>query len=417
MRILMVSQFYAPVMGGVERAVENMSVALARRGHQVSIATLSRDQPPSVVDEHGVRVHRIGGTFQRAAKLFSDPQRPHLPPVPDPEAVRALRRVIDEERPDVVHVHDWFVHSLIGALRHRDVPIVMSVHDHSLVCANKRLMQGDAPCSGPGWRKCLRCATAQYGPVKGPTTALALRLRRRTVERTVDRFAPVSSSVARHSRLDASGVPVTVLPNFIPEHDAGCAAGARRPDGLPPGEFVVFVGDATPDKGIDVLLAAHRRLDARPPVVVVGRPLAESLDPVPEGVVVLGMRPHDEVLAIMRAAVAIVVPSRCAETFGLVALEAMSAGTVVIAARIGALDELVVHEVTGLLVPPGDADALGAALRRVLDDPAARDRMAVAGRERARDYREAVVVDALERAYRATISDLGPTHARDAMGR
>src|SRR6185295_15847838 len=101
------------------------------------------------LDDDGVRVHRIRSTVQRAGGLFSELSRPHAPPAPDPEALRGLRRVIEFERPDVIHAHNWLVHSLTPLKRRIGFPLVMSVHDYSLVCANKRLMRREQVCEGP----------------------------------------------------------------------------------------------------------------------------------------------------------------------------------------------------------------------------------------------------------------------------
>jgi glycosyltransferase involved in cell wall biosynthesis len=237
-----------------------------------------------------------------------------------------------------------------------------------------------------------------------------LRARSGAVERAVDRFLPVSASLADHSGLTTGDTPFTVLPNFISDDDfeRGLVVDGEHEVDLPTVDFVLFVGDATHDKGIEVLLDAHRRLGESPPLVVIGRPLSGSLAAHPEGVVVLGTRPHGAVLCALRRAAVAVVPSLCPETFGLVALEAMSMGTVVIAARSGGLAELVVDGVTGLLTPPGDSKALAAALRRVLDDGNLRQRMGSAARQRTESFREGPVIGELERIYRDTIASTLP---------
>jgi glycosyltransferase involved in cell wall biosynthesis len=407
----MVSQFYAPVVGGIERAVQNMGAALVRRGHHVALATLWNEGLPEFEVDQGVRVHRVRGAFQRASRLFTDPQRPHLPPAPDPQAVRGLRRVIEQERPDVIHAHDWFVHSLVAPQRRRHVPLVMSLHDYSLICANKRLMRGDEPCSGPSLGKCLRCASNQYGMAKGPATALALRARSRAVRAAVDRFLPVSASVASRCGFGMGETPFDVLPNFMSDEDFAYADALDAHDqdaDLPDTDFLLFFGDATHDKGIDVLLSAHRALGHHPALVVMGRPLAASLRMAPPNVHVLGARPHRAVLRAARRASIAIVPSLWAEPFGLVALEAMATGTPVVAARSGGLEEVLVDGETGFLTPPGDSDALAVALRRLLDDSELRTRMASAARRRAEHFREEPVIGELERIYRDTIESARP---------
>jgi glycosyltransferase involved in cell wall biosynthesis len=95
----------------------------------------------------------------------------------------------------------------------------------------------------------------------------------------------------------------------------------------------------------------------------------------------LGYRSDVELATLRRRAAAVVVPSLFYEHFCYSAAEAMLEARPVAAARIGAIPELVEHEVTGLLAPPGDAEALGTALKRALEEPAA-TRWAVAGRTR-----------------------------------
>jgi glycosyltransferase involved in cell wall biosynthesis len=202
--------------------------------------------------------------------------------------------------------------------------------------------------------------------------------------------------------------PFTVLPNFILDDASEGAGDDERDADLPAGDFVLFVGDATRDKGIEVLLDAHHRLGHEPPLVVIGRPLSAAISAGAPGVVVLGTRPHDAVLRAFRRAAVTVVPSLCPETFGLVALEAMSMGSVVIAARSGGLSELVLDGVTGLLTPPGDPEALALALRRVLDDALLRTRMASAACQRAERFREEPVIGELERIYREAIESTRP---------
>src|ERR1700733_5545063 len=113
MRILLLAQFYPPVIGGEERHVRNLGLALAARGHQVSVATQAGHETSGMTMDGAVRVWRIRGTAQRAGALFSDADRPFAPPFPDPELVLGLRRVVASENPDVIHAHNWLLHSYL----------------------------------------------------------------------------------------------------------------------------------------------------------------------------------------------------------------------------------------------------------------------------------------------------------------
>lgn len=410
----MASQFYSPVVGGQERAVEDLSAALARRGHHVAVVTLSSDGVTGSTQENGVTIHRVLGSFQRLHRLFSDPSRPHLPPAPDPRAVRALQRIVDLESPDVVHAHDWFAWSMNRVIRQRSLPFLMSLHDYSLVCANKRLMQGEQVCSGPRLLKCARCAPAHYGRAKGIPVALALRWLTPGVMASVDRFLPVSQAVASSAGLAALGLPFEVVPNFVPDSlfDPPPLCDEDGAESLPRKtmpRYGVFVGDITRDKGAAVLLAAHARLGGDPPLEMIGRMLLNESGRRHDSVVFRGPQPHDVVIEAMRRSLFTVVPSICPETFGLVALEAMALGKPVVAARSGGLKDLVVDGRTGILVRPGDPTALAEAIVRLRDDDGLRASMGEQARSHARIYSESAVVPRVERVYQEVCG--GSLHA------
>jgi glycosyltransferase involved in cell wall biosynthesis len=406
----MVSQFYSPVIGGQERAVENLSTALARRGHHVAIVTLSQDGATASTEQDGLTVHRVRGSFQRLRRLFSDPSRPHLPPAPDPGAMRAFRQIVDLESPDVVHAHDWFAWSAAPVVRQQSLPFLLSLHDYSLVCANKRLIQGEHVCSGPGLAKCVRCAAGSYGRAKGTSIALALRWLSPAVTSAVDRFLPVSGAVAASARLAARGLPFEVVPNFVPDSLFGQSRSSigedeavPQPHTFPP-RYAIFVGDVTRDKGAAVLLAAHRTLGGNLPLVLVGRMLLDEASPPPESVAVWGPQPHALVIEAIQRSQFAVVPSICPETFGLVALEAMALGRPVVAARIGGLQDLVLDGRTGILVPPGDAPALAEAMARLRDHDDLRTYLGQRARSHARTFSESEVVPRVERIYQEVVA-------------
>ncbi|HEY7413980.1 MAG TPA: glycosyltransferase, partial [Ktedonobacteraceae bacterium] len=113
MRILMLSQFYPPIIGGGAIHARALSVELVSRGHEVAVVTLWQPSQAEFDMDQGVRVYRIHSSMQRVPRLFRDRGRPYAPPFPDPEAALALRRIIGQEQPDIVHAHNWLVHSFL----------------------------------------------------------------------------------------------------------------------------------------------------------------------------------------------------------------------------------------------------------------------------------------------------------------
>lgn len=107
MRILMLAQFYPPLIGGEERYVRNLSVELAARGHDVSVATTRHEGDPEEEVREGVRIYRICSSMQRMDLLFGEKGRQYAPPFPDPEMMLALNRIVKSERPHIIHAHNW----------------------------------------------------------------------------------------------------------------------------------------------------------------------------------------------------------------------------------------------------------------------------------------------------------------------
>jgi glycosyltransferase involved in cell wall biosynthesis len=396
MRLLMLSQSYAPTVGGEERVVEDLSHELAGRGHEVAVATLALPRRQRSTVENGIPVHRLRSTSHRIVGLHRDSERRHAPPAPDPETVLDLRRLVARLRPDVVHAHNWLVHSYLPLDRRTDAALVLSLHDYSLLCATKRLLRKSEVCSGPGPVKCVLCAGEHYGRLRGIVAAAGTLARQPLVRRHVDLFLPVSSTVRDRSAVsEAEG---EVIPNFL----GGLPEAPRDDDPrlaqLPEEPFILYFGDVTEDKGAWELVETYRGLEDPPPLVLIGRCYLDEVAGRP-GVHVLGAWPHDLAIEALRRSLFSVAPSIWPEPFGLVALEAAAAGKPVVASDIGGLTDIVADGETGILVEPRDREALGRALSRLIDDAELRERMGAAAVRRAADFRPESVVPRFEAAY------------------
>jgi glycosyltransferase involved in cell wall biosynthesis len=402
MRILMLSQSFAPIVGGEERVVEDLSTELIARGHDVVLATLTQPGIARNGSRASPRIYELRSSVYRVPGVFSDRERRHAVPGPDPETVLDLRRVLRAERPDVVHAHNWIAHSYLPLRRRGGPAFVMHLHDYALVCATKRLYYRDArPCSGPGPAKCVGCAGGQFGGLRGAALALGMTVTAPRLRRGVDMFVAVSAAVRDGCGL-AESDRVRVVPNLVRELPPPPAPEDPRLAGLPNEPFVLFFGDATHDKGAQHLADVYATLDAPPPLVFLGRCMIEGLAD-PPGVTVLGPWPHALAIEAVRRSLFTVAPSLWSEPFGVVALEAAAAGRAVVASDTGGLPDIVVDGETGILVAPGDQHALRAALQRLLSDSDLRRQMGARGALRARVFRADVVVPAIEDAYRAAL--------------
>ena len=272
-------------------------------------------------------------------------------------------------QPDVVHAHNWLVHSYLPLERRAGAAFVLSLHDYSLVCATKRFFYKGGVCSGPAAGKCLAHSVDFYGAAKGTVVAAGVRAAEPWLRRRVDMFLPVSEAVSRLSGLDER-VAHRVVPNFIGELPAPPPADDPRLAALPDEPFILYFGDVAEDKGVGRLVEAYAGLEGAPPLVLIGRQLIDGVEDVP-GVVALDPLPHPLVIEALRRSLFSVAPSLLPESFGIVALEAAAAGKPAIVSDIGGLSDIVVDGETGLLVAPGDVE--GAAGRAA---PALRGRRA-----------------------------------------
>lgn len=432
MHVFQLTDFYRPIIGGLERYVETLSGELISRGHSVTVVTLQTGGQPAEEIIDGVHIIRICGWSTRLTAFHSDAGRPFHPTIPDPGAMAALHRLVQRQRPDIVHSHGWLGYSYFPQHHASRGPAhVVTLHDYALACPKKTLQYSgrrvstgaddlpgqpapnlSQPCSGPRLPKCLGCAPGQYGLLKGVAVTIGLRASR-VLHGRADRYIAISTAVADGSRpVLPDNSKVVVIPAMVPNGLPALARSTPRPEFLPPEDgYLMFVGALGRHKGVDVLLDARRRMRNRPPLVVIGTPQADTPRLDDPDVIIARNIPSAQVMASwIRASVA-VVPSVWNEPMGMVAIEALLAGRAVVASDVGGLRDVVIHGVTGLTVPPGDPGALAVALDSLLENPEQQRRLAETGRVHAQQFEVAAVGGRVIKVYEDAILSRADTHA------
>ncbi len=415
LKILLVSDYYPPFIGGAHRQTQLLARELGQRGHAVSVATVWHGGFPAEEADGETRVYRLKQLRTCLPWLVRDKRQRHPTPFPDPVTVAGLRRVIERVQPDVIHAYGWLSYSLAAALRGKTIPLLISARDYAYSCPNRTMIAWDQPCSGPAFPKCLRCAVHHFGPLKGWVTAISIYAGRGLLLSKVRGIHSISTYVKEiierdFLRLDSSrpalrppAILQAVIPSFQeddhPEHlqgESGLEPYLRQ---LPAEPFILFVGALRVVKGVRQLLEAYSRLVAPPPLVLIGTVEYDTPKTFPPNAFVLQNFPHPAVMAAWKRSLFGVVPSLWPEPLGSVVYEGMSQGKAIIGTTPGGHTDMIVSGETGFLVPPNRVEPLVDAMQTLVDDAALRERFGRAGREKAKSFTATVSVPRFQLLY------------------
>jgi glycosyltransferase involved in cell wall biosynthesis len=372
--------------------IESIARGVAARGHRVDVV-LPHHPRLGQADEGGVAFHPYRyapdawSGWGYAQSLESDVRVRRSMFLLAPLAAFALRRRVAERlralRYDVVHAH-WVVPNaamVADVVRSHGAPLVVSLHGSDVFVAERMALAGAL----------ARHAFAEAGAV----TACSEDLRRRAL---------ALGAAPERTRTVPYGVD--------PVPDPADPAAARARLGAPPGAVLVLgLGRLVEKKGFRHLVEAAALVPGVHVALAGDGDLRSELEAqatrAGAPVRLLGALERAAVAEALGAADIVVVPSvvdRAGNVDGLpnVLLEAMSAGRAVIASRVAGIPDVIEDGVTGVLVPPGDAPALAAAMRRLAADPAERRRLGDAARTAAaRDLGWPRAAAAFEESYAA----------------
>ncbi len=415
MRILIVTDHFPPFIGGAHRQAQLLGRSMANRGHQVAVAAPWHGGLPKLEHDDGFVVHRVRQLRTTFDFMVRDESQRHQPPFPDPVSVVALRNLIADFEPDVIHAYGWLAFSVAVALGRRRIPLLVSARDYGYFCATRTLLRKGESCSGPGPLKCLACAGDYYGTPKGWFAAAGVALSKPLLRRRMTGLHSVSSYVHEVTTAHLpDGTPElfeVTIPSFQAEPPA--RPGEEEPDidawlaRLPEQPFILYVGAFRKVKGLETLFDAYRRLSDPPPLVLMGTFERDSPSDFPPEAVVLTDVPHQVVMASWPRAMFGVMPSLWPEPLGATVAEGMNRGRPVIGTTPGGHTDML-DEQTGMLVPQGDVAALTAAMRELIADPERREAMGLAAAERAKNFAAPSVLPRFEQAYEATIAAGAP---------
>jgi glycosyltransferase involved in cell wall biosynthesis len=350
MKILVAHNSYQQA-GGEDRCVADEVALLQARGHQVTQYRLSND-----------RIDAMSRLALASRTIWSQ------------SAFGELRELFRTHRPQVAHFHNTFPlmsAAAYYAARAEGVPVVQTLHNFRLCCANALLFREGEVCEAclgknAPWRgivhKCYRGSRSASAAV---AAMIAVHRTLGTWRSAVDVYIALTESSRR--KLVEGGLPagkIVVKPNFA-YPDPGRGTGK--------GDYAVYVGRLSAEKGITTLLDAWRRLENVIPLKLVGDgPMAAEVQSAASrnhAIEWIRGVPHERVFDLIGEAQFLVLSSECYETFARVVMEAFAKGTPVIVSALGAMAEIVENGRTGLHFAPGDPGDLAEKARSMLADP------------------------------------------------
>jgi len=379
LRFAFLTTFYPPYhFGGDAIGIERLARGLVRAGHQVTVihdadafAALHRGSLPADPEPTpGLEVIPLrSGVGTLSPLLTQQLGRPVL-------NGRRIRRILDQGRFDVINFHNVSLVGGPGLFKYGRAVKLYMAHEHWLVCPTHVLWRfGREPCPE---RACIRCQLSYRRP---PQWWRGLGTLERALDE-VDTFIAMSEFSRRKHAEFGFPRPMEVLPYFLPDEGVETAAPGDSSPPVHHRPYFLFVGRLERIKGLQDVIPLFRDYPEADLLVAGDGDYAPDLrhqaDGMPQ-VRFLGRVDPVTLSRIYRNAVALIVPSVCYETFGIILIEAFRQGVPVVARRLGPFPEIVERAGGGELFD--SLEELRAAMHRLQADPDHRHRRAASARK------------------------------------
>lgn len=361
MKVLLVHNHYQ-LPGGEDSCYAAEGQLLESAGHQVVRYTRHNDD-----------IHKLSAWTAARLTVWNN------------RTFHEVRRLIQQERPDVMHCTNTFPlisPAVYYAARAEGVAVVQALHNYRLLCPNALLLRDQSVCEDclgrtvPWPSVKYRCYRDNRAASAVVAAMLLYHRLRGTYQRAVDRYYALTEFA--RTRFVAGGLPadkLMVKPNFVvdPNREGGGKS-----------DYCIYVGRLSQEKGITTLLEAWKRTSESTRLKIVGdgplRAEVQSAVASDSRIEWLGQLPSTIVTSLIAESLCLVLPSICFENFPRTIVEAYSVGTPVVASRMGSMIELVHHGRTGLLFEPRDATDLAAQIHALCAAPASQSEWREAAR-------------------------------------
>jgi glycogen(starch) synthase len=410
MRILITTDAFPPIAGGSGWSSYYLARALRSRGHKIAIvkATLRNDgireeeYDGFKVVEFGIDYRKIPifKRFRKRGYFFSP-------------FYRFLRDKARGFKPEIIHAqHQLTAPPSIEVGDELKIPVVVTVRDYWPLCFHSTGLKGDEPCPGCSISNIASCFYRRFPgltpflPLLIPFALSNLRFKQEMLKKAAKIIA-VSHHIKGELKMVFPEEKIAVIPNMI-DSDTIEKISSEPPDTKIKGEFLLYVGKLSINKGVRLIPELMRRLNIDLPLIIAGEgPLREELEKKGElfglNLIFTGWLSNEEAIRLMRRTKLLLFPSAWGEPLSRVLLEALSLGAVVAAINTGGTGDIIDDEVDGLLA--ADFEEWVVDVKRIIADPGLSKRLAEGAKEKARKRFDALVVaPRFEDLYRRIIS-------------
>jgi len=358
MKVLCVNKFYF-IRGGAEKAFLNTIKMLEGKGHDVVPFAMKHElnlQSPYeryFVSNIDYDKKELINNIKGAANLLYSA-----------EARVKIKRLIDNESPDVAHLFNIYHHlspSILYPLKCGNIPVILTINDYKTVCASYLLFdKGEVceACRGGKYYECFLRGCVKGSRAKSLLNMMEMYLHHNVlhVHDLVDFF--IAPSIFVKNKLEEMGLKSKVLhlPHAIDTKEF-------TPQYKWEERSVVYFGRLSREKGLVTLIDAMKKLDIVSLKIIGDGPMKDVLQNKVraekiKNVRFLGFKSGSELKNEICKSMAVILPSECYEVFGLCIIESFALGKPVIGARIGGIPELINENVTGVTFEPGNGDDL-----------------------------------------------------------
>lgn len=387
MKIAYITNLYPPsIIGGAEIVVEKIAKKMANKHNIIVITNNSKND----IIENKIKLYKIKTNIypvkdQQDKPLILKPPW-HFIDLFNIKSYSKIKNILEKEKPDVVHIHNYKGLSSLAfkAAKDLNIPIVFTAHDYSSICIRANLLNEKGEiCENP------RILCKIYN-----------KIQKSLIQDKPDIVTAPSNFVLQklESRRLFNNVKRIVLPNPVETR--------KRIEKDYDNIDILFVGSLSKHKGPQILIKAFKKLkEDNLRLHILGKGPDEDrlkeLAKDDERIIFHGFLTGKELMDMYRMANVTVVPSIGHEVFGMVILESFMHSTPVVASRIGGIPELVKHGYNGFLFEPGDDNELAKVLNKFSGDPEILGKLEMGAYKSSKKYDIKKHIDKLEEIYRS----------------